>query len=119
MEGSFAKWNVLRAAYPCFRIGTLNGWVEAESISALKRRRLDSRATELPRSGLVQIAYIVECSRAAILARGPDFPVAFVVPAASLVRREYAIRKSCAGDRGVLASSRDDHTVLLYLSFLR
>jgi len=23
MEGSFAKWNVLQAAHPCFRTGTL------------------------------------------------------------------------------------------------
>jgi hypothetical protein len=35
MEGSFAKWNVLQAAHPCFRTGLFNDGIESAPTKGL------------------------------------------------------------------------------------
>src|SRR5437867_2244118 len=52
MESSFAKWNVLQAATPCFRTGALARRQKRGRTGGLRINRLGGR--QIPRSGLVQ-----------------------------------------------------------------
>src|SRR6266849_141208 len=55
MESSFARWNVLQAATPCFRTGALG----AEDGSAVERAATTYSlgGCQIPRSGLVQLRF--------------------------------------------------------------